>query len=106
MVGVLIIILLAVILYKVNKKNGVKTSRLFSSSIKTTNPITGYWMWTWGGGGSGEPDTMCDIGIRFGGEVPRTAIDNNIGLANTLTKCREKFLNLGGGDPATGGWIM
>jgi hypothetical protein len=96
-VGVLIIILLAVILYKVNKKNGVKTSRLFSSSIKTTNPITGYWMWTWGGGGSGEPDTMCDIGIRFGGDVPRTAIDNNIGLANTLTKCREKFLNLGGG---------
>ncbi len=95
--GIIIIFLLAVILYKVNKKDGFKTSRLAGSLIKTDHPITGYWMWTWGGDGSGEPDTMCDIGIRFGGEVPKTAIDNNIGLANSLTKCREKFLNLGGG---------
>jgi hypothetical protein len=111
-VGVLIIILLAVILYKVNKKDGFKTSRLVGSSIKSDKPLTGYWMWTWNGAatsktnGGFEPSEMCDIGIRFGGEVPVQAIKNNIDKANTLTKCSEKFLNLGGGDPATGGWVI
>jgi hypothetical protein len=96
-VGLIIIVLLAIILYKINKKDGFKTTKLMHSLIKTDTPITGYWLWTWGGDGGSEPPNMCDIGIRFGGEVPKTAIDNNIDKANTLTKCREKYLDLGGG---------
>ena len=82
-------------------ENGMMTK--FSGSFLGQNPpltpityLTGYWMWTWGGEGGGNPPSICDIGIRFGGEVPKTAIDNNINMASSLTS-REKFLNLGGG---------
>lgn len=113
---ILILAIIAIALYFTLKKksiivneNGMMTQ--FSGSSLGQNPpltpltyLTGYWMWTWGGEGGGNPPAICDIGIRFGGEVPKTAIDNNINMASSLTS-REKFLNLGGG-LETGIWQL
>ena len=100
---VLITILLgSIICLKMNNKECFSLFNFFNNGTNT--PLTGYWMWTWGGEGGGNPPTICDIGIRFGGEVPKTAIDNNINMASSLTS-REKFLNLGGG-LETGIWQL
>jgi hypothetical protein len=98
---IVIIILLVILLYrKINKKEKFTRFKLFGSQ-----PITGYWYWTWDGPGSGNPPTVCDIGILFGGEVPITAINNNINSISKLT-AKEKYLNLGGGDRPSGMWMQ
>ena len=100
---VLIIILIGTIIYsKMNKKEEFGVFNFLKSNNDT--PLTGYWMWTWDGEGGGNPPTICDIGIRFGGESPKLAIDTHINMVSSLTS-REKFLNLGGG-LETGIWQL
>lgn len=57
-------------------------------------PLRGYYKWTWSS--NQVPSGSWDIGILFGGEVPKQAIDININKASTIT-AGKKFLNLGGG---------
>ena len=57
-------------------------------------PIRGYYKWTWSS--NQIPEGSWDIGILFGGESPRAAIDTNINSAYKITS-GKKFLNLGGG---------
>ena len=111
---ILILAIIAIALYFTLKKKSIivnENGMMTQGSSLGQNPpltpltyLTGYWMWTWVGEGGGNPPAICDIGIRFGGEVPKTAIDNNINMASSLTS-REKFLNLGGG-LETGIWQL
>lgn len=57
-------------------------------------PLRGYYKWTWSS--TQPPAGSWDIGILFGGESPKQAIDININKASTITAAK-KFLNLGGG---------
>ena len=57
-------------------------------------PLRGYYKWTWSP--TQVPAGSWDMGILFGGESPRQAIDININKASTITS-GKKFLNLGGG---------
>jgi hypothetical protein len=76
------------------------------TNLFTTTPIKGYYNWTWGGGaGSGNPTTGdWDFGVLFGGEVPRDAININIGNSSKIT-APIKFLDIGGGND-TGIWNL
>ncbi len=99
---VLIGVIILIVMYYKNKKNQEHFSLL---KLFDNTPITGYCLWTWNGNGGTEPKNMCDIGILFGGETPRVAIDNNINSLYKLTQSKEKFLNLGGGIQ-TGIWTL
>jgi hypothetical protein len=88
----LIIVIVLLYIYQSNYKN----DNFFGGVPEPKR--TGYWLWNWGGGkGSFNPASYCDIGILFGGEIPKNAIDINITKAKSLTNARLKFLNLGGG---------
>ncbi len=79
-------------------QTNINNNHMILKGIRNINPIKGYWLWTWSGEGGSNPSEINDIGIRFGGESPKTAIDNNINMVSSLTSARQKFLNLGGGD--------
>ncbi len=99
----IIIVGISIGIYFIVMKTKKSTKNSNDGNIKMNNkvysfsgftPIKGYWLWTWNGEGGNNPSEINDIGIRFGGESPKTAIDNNINFASSLT-AREKFLNIG-----------
>ncbi len=109
----IIIVGISIGIYFIVMKTKKSTKNSNDGNIKMNNkvysfsgftPIKGYWLWTWNGEGGNNPSEINDIGIRFGGESPKTAIDNNINFASSLT-AREKFLNIGGGND-TGIWQL
>lgn len=91
------VILLAIWWFWMRKPSSQK------SGFDDTKPIRGYYKFAWQG--TSMPAGDWDLAIWFGGEVPKLAIDNNIGKAKLLNG-RKKLLNLGGGLPETGSWNL